>query len=339
MKPLFFKALSAFSGFLVAYALLELFLRMNPTFGYIQYSFKLLSKEATIVKDMDELYLRPSQLFGYEPIPNEGGFNSFGLRGKEYSLRKENVFRILLLGDSIGWIDWSRQFLEEKLNSTPLLNLNYKFEIWNASVPGYDVRHYYLYLKHKGLNYNPDMVIIFFCMNDFNIDTNIYYKTKDGSMAYDFSPRRAIKKYAINTFLLAKSYLYRFVILKLDRYLYREKQGVNTDKENGKFYLGLIKEICAKNKILLFTVIFPYLKPLDQYKDYELSQYESICNVAKALNVASINLYTHFSPERLYGLRHDEKDAMHPSYEGHRLIAQIIYNYLITTNIFYQQKT
>ena len=339
MKKFLFILISLLIGIGFALISLELFLRLNPKFGYIHHSLKLLTKsEAPMVTHAN---IRPSTLLDYEHIPNynPGVFshgynprlNSYGLIGEEYKLEKDKgIYRILFLGDSIAAQSWSGEFLEDELNNLKL-HLRYKFEIWNAAVAGYDVRRYYIYLKHKGLNYNPDMVLIFFCMDDFGANMNICYKIKDKITAYYFPLTEISKRYTVNPFLIRHSYLYRFVILRVNSYLLSKKkiQGIDPDEENGRYYLQMIKEICENNKIPLFVVIFPYLKPLDEYKDYQIYQYKTICKVIKDLRIKHLNLYEHLPKESLYSLRVNKGDEIHPSREGHRLIAKIIYDYML----------
>jgi hypothetical protein len=341
MKKLLFIIISLFLGIGIALIILESFLRLNPKFGY-NYSLCKFKNEKLMMLDQDNFkYIRPSALLGYEIIPNscDGlpvASNSYGLIGREYKLNKDkNTFRILLLGDSIAWQDWSRQSLEENLNRHPLLNAKYKFEIWNAGCPSYDVRRYYLYLKHKGLNYKPDMVIIFLFMNDFGLNTNVYYKNQAGAAEYYFPISEVAKRICVNPFLMKHAYLYRFIILRLDSYLLSKKNipGANLpEEENGRYYLRMIKEICENKKIPLLAVIFPYLKPLAEYEGYQASQYKVILTVIKDLKINHLNLYEYLCQEDLYNLRGRKEDEIHPNCQTHRFIGKLIYDYLLNSD-------
>lgn len=313
---------------------LELFLRINPKFGYIYNSFRLVSEETAMSRRFEALFYRPSSLLGYEHIPNQGNYNCYGLVGKDYKLKKEkNTFRILLLGDSIAEQDWSRKFLEEYLNNNSLLNTNYKFEIWNAGVGGYDVRQCSIYLKHKGLDYQPDMIIIFLFMNDFEPNINIYYKTNNGVTEYYFPVREISKIYTPNRFFMKHSYLYRFIILKFDSFLASKKKNRDIDQKelNGRYYLKIINQICQEKNIPLFILIFPYLKPLTEYDDLQLSEYSIICKVVEELKIHHLNLYNLYEQllKKNYPMRYSEEDDIHPSKEVHRLIAKEVFNYLL----------
>lgn len=99
--------------------------------------------------DGDTDIYRPSNLLGYERIPNcRPDVNSYGLIGERFSLRKlKDTFRILVLGDSIAAQNYFVQYLKEMLNNLPY---PIKFEVINAGVGGYCAWHYMRFLKYRG---------------------------------------------------------------------------------------------------------------------------------------------------------------------------------------------
>lgn len=114
----------------------------------------------------------------YELIPNaitEDGFfkiNSQGIRDTEYIIPKpKDVYRIIVLGDSVTFgTEYSNELtytklLEKKLNSN--LNPEIKFEVLNAGVCAYNVIQKFILLKHKLLDYQPDLVILQFINDDY----------------------------------------------------------------------------------------------------------------------------------------------------------------------------
>lgn len=254
---------------------------------------------------------RPSPLLGFENIPNAYGINSYGLVSREHKLtKKKNTFRILILGDSVGE-GFNNGYLENLLNNDPFLSSRYNFEIWNGSVGGYDVRRYYLYLKHRGLNYAPDMVIIYFCLNDFDINTSIFYRDEKGfTRQCSFIDSEFFRRYPPSPFFMQHSFFYRFVILHLNAHLL----SLNTAKHpenDGAFYLKSIKDICRKNKLPVFGVIIPYLKPLNEYYDYQKIQYGDIKKALTDNNLDYLDLHEYTSEIDLCSLRHENKDEIH----------------------------
>lgn len=336
MKKVFFRIITALIGALFSILILEIGLRLYPKFGYRYSSFQNQHPFLEVLNMSDQRYLyRPSSLFGYEHIPNNKPYtNRYGLLGKEYKLKKDDdVYRILILGDSIAEQRWSADFLEEDLNRDKYLSGMHRFEIWNAGVSSYDVRRHALFLKYRGATYNPDMVIIFLFMNDFNSDNNIYYKTKNGIACYNFHLEELHKKsFRVNPFLMQYSCAYRYAILKLSTCLLQKEKsnGVNKSENDGRYYLGEIKNICKKRKISLYVVVFPYLKNFDEYQPYQKEQYFSIMKVLKEINLDYIDLYSMYDKliRQNFNIREKEEDEIHPSKEAHRLIAVEIYQYL-----------
>ncbi len=91
--------------------------------------------------------------------------NSNGVRlNKEIPYEKGNKKRVLLLGDSFAYgfgVNDSDTFavrLQE--------NLGENYEVISLSASGYGTGQELLQLKHEGLKYNPDIVILFFFQND-----------------------------------------------------------------------------------------------------------------------------------------------------------------------------
>lgn len=96
--------------------------------------------------------------------------NSRGIRNEEFETDKpENTTRVLIIGDSyaFGWgVNRSDRFsnlLEKKLNEES----ENTYQVINSGVPGYGMEDYFLYLKHRGLKYNPDIVVVNFGPNDW----------------------------------------------------------------------------------------------------------------------------------------------------------------------------
>ncbi len=93
-------------------------------------------------------------------------FNSQGLRDVEHTLEKsDGVFRIVVLGDSYAealQVRFEESFprvLEQFLNEA---NLSKRFEVINLGNSGFGTDQEYLSLKHYGIQYNPDLVILAF---------------------------------------------------------------------------------------------------------------------------------------------------------------------------------
>lgn len=106
-------------------------------------------------------------------------FNSDCFRGsREYSIEKpENVYRIVLLGDSFVFGDGLNESqtlaaqLEQKLNSK---GTEKTFEVLNLAVGAYNTHLEVSRFERLGLKYKPDIVIIGYHPNDY-VDARLDY--------------------------------------------------------------------------------------------------------------------------------------------------------------------
>jgi len=118
---------------------------------------------------------------GYEPVPDAVGeafrgyvkINSAGFRDDEYSLDKpEGTYRIVALGDSITFgmkfpiEDRFTERLEEHLRAD-----GRAAEVLNLGVAGYDTLQEVLFLEKTGVRFDPDLVVVAFCINDVGVHT------------------------------------------------------------------------------------------------------------------------------------------------------------------------
>ncbi len=104
---------------------------------------------------------------GYRQNPNYGDMNSDGLRSPAIG-PKADQFRVLLLGDSVAvygdsLADTFPGHMRTALGNSPGFD---KVEIINAGVKGYTNYQELLYLKKYGLKFQPDLVLVEFCLND-----------------------------------------------------------------------------------------------------------------------------------------------------------------------------
>jgi lysophospholipase L1-like esterase len=97
--------------------------------------------------------------------------NSLGFRGPEVSSKGKNEYRILAIGDShvygqgVADNELMTTVLEKKLNQsgTPC-----SYTVINMGVRAYSTNNELALLRKTGLSLDPDHVIVFFFINDFN---------------------------------------------------------------------------------------------------------------------------------------------------------------------------
>lgn len=183
-----------------------LLLSLSFAFVLAEMLIRYTSPQITL-KQAKQLSLRlfaESKILPYELIPNSKTrhightfefdyqitTNSLGLRGNEINKNKEpGVYRILMLGDSttFGWgVKDDESFpaltetsLKEKLQAK---DNRRKIEVINTGfADGFSPDTYYLYLKNKGLDLNPDLVVVnLFVRNDvFDLYETVWEETDD----------------------------------------------------------------------------------------------------------------------------------------------------------------
>lgn len=150
--------------------------------------------------------------------------NSFGLRGRETTLKKPaGTKRIAVLGDSFTWGIGAN---DDELYTTVLEKKIPGSEVLNFGVSGYGPVHYHL-LTQKVLSFEPDVVVIGFCLGNDFIDNVLwqryrYYKPfatldDNGALKIDGYPIPNVKRFpsqyddGIIRTLHDNSYLFRFL--------------------------------------------------------------------------------------------------------------------------------
>ena len=123
--------------------------------------------------------------------------NSLGIRDKEYPFEKPlGVTRLVAIGDSFTW---GYGVNDQDVYTEVLENLLPKTEVINLGVTGYGIPQEFWYLKRLGVQFNPDIVLLAFFLNDFG---NPYWKEKvrtgrdekGNKIPTDFQERKKSKK-------------------------------------------------------------------------------------------------------------------------------------------------
>lgn len=307
---------------------LELFFRIT-----LPIKFKSFINHATLVWTNPDTFLndkvvRPSATLGYEWIPgSHAGWvqvNSLGMLGEERTRQKpKGVYRIICLGDStIANANYSSAYvslLEKLLNSN---NSPRKFEVWNCGVAGYGAIQYCRALKEKWINYEPDMVIIGFCLNDFDT-TPLLVKEKNNFVGY-FPYKEILPK--INPFLFRHSALYRFFINKL--FFLKKEYSDNSPFKVAGSSLKEVKSLLSGKNIRLMIVILGLAERFNNYQLQWKSNYEEIKKIINDCNIESLDIVPIFENNSPESLKETAGDEIHFNLRGNQVIADAIYAYL-----------
>lgn len=279
-----------------------------------KYSSKLKVKSTNL--DLSHVHApnKEAELYGVNVK-----INSDGLRDYEYTKGKpDGTYRIAFIGDSVtfGWgvpfNETTPKILEDMLNN----NKNKKYEVINFGIGNYNTKQELTLLKEKVLDYNPDMVILGYYINDAEpIPIATHYALKRHSYFYGF----LWNKYHL-LFGVKNNYK--------DYYnsLYSEENlAFGVFKNSMQSFIEIIKE----NNIALIIVINPELHELKDYPFLESNQI--VLRIAGKNNILVVDLLPYlkrYNPEELWVSLED----VHPNGVANKIAGEVIYNNMVKDN-------
>jgi hypothetical protein len=281
---------------------------------------------------------------GYEPLPGvhylgdsqnlvayRGSGNSLGYRDYEHSIEKpEGIFRIVVLGDSIGvglyverWEDTFPAALEDLLTKDGL-----QVEVINLSVIGYNTQQEVETLKERGLRYEPDLVVLAYCLNDRALNEGgIMGTLLDAEMESGAIPRARV-----NTRWLIRSALYRFLRYTvfppetLEASERRENLYDEITRDTTEEYFHELERMGRENGFQVLVAIFPELTNLAEYR--YAREHARVARISEECGFESIDLLQTF---RFCEAMADEEigyDRYHPTPPGYHCAADAVATFI-----------
>jgi lysophospholipase L1-like esterase len=257
--------------------------------------------------------------------------NHAGFRDYEYPEAKpEGTYRIIVLGDSTtagnGIGDFTKTYpklLEAALNRGP--HAGRRYEVLNMGVGGYHTLQEIETLRTKGLKYQPDLVLVALCINDFNL-------TSDGGVyeqllgANQLSPRNAdyriLHRNALRFSRLAFIIYHRLVSSDTT---YSQWYSANVLKGQSTVRAGLVllSELQRKHGFSAIVAILPgFRRSFDKYRSGDIHQ--KVFQAADGLpGITVIDLLENFSRIN-NNARKFSFDYLHLNQYGHRVMAEIL---------------
>jgi len=286
--------------------------------------------------------------------------NSKGLRdNKEYNYSKsKEAYRILILGDSFSFgngVNLNESYPEYLRDNFKNKNV----EIINLGVPGYGINNEYLYFIKEGIKYNPDLVIVQFCSNDWgthkiiesngieSIDTTNSLTANSKGFLIQSQDKGKLRSLHLTLLWNLRSYSFiytklRNVLSNIIDFLWKNQHGIpnyfsNNNSmqylENNKGYSMIIKKLkdSTNAKILIFLGPFQLdnLDPNIIQKEYNLNYSinpkqtkQSVEEIAKQLDILSLSIYTNSTDIYL------PVDG-HWNAKGNKLVADELYKKIV----------
>ncbi len=335
------------AGFLLAFFAMEIALRIE---NYFQ--VRRAREEANVNSPEEEYWPVYDPDLGYRLNPKFGDHNPDGLRDHPVG-PKENHFRVLFLGDSLLYYgddldDTVSAHLRSVVNKNPAFR---HIDVTNAGIKGYTNYQELLYLKKYGLNFEPDLVGIGFCLNDlfkflhsFNVENG---KIIPGS--YRFSeealnvPRSRLRRLKDKSFLIV--WLENKISLA-GRRIAKKRAGslpFETALDIGRAWQdepwkqieSQLEEFVAlqsRHHFRLFVVSFPVSSQykseyLRSNRDYVLKPQRKLKEICERLGIPLYDLY----PDMNAGLF--SQDRIHLTKPGRKIAGALIAKFLIQSQL------
>lgn len=268
--------------------------------------------------------------------------NSRGLRDYEHTLSKGNKTRILALGDSFTFgngVEQDETFLR-------VIETKLDVEVINAGVPAYGQDNQLEYYKEEGYKYNPDIVAIFYYMNDNddNIGTSdrkIVHGTMIEKKSYEHLHAWKLflysKLYQIKTLRLIKrvSPIYADAFNKnikgsyVEKKLFLKNQSIHSkDWEQTRLLFHQFREVLPETTylIIIYVPSAQQLQSTGQYFNLDLEDRDQpnkiLHEIASEINVPFIDVTSDFRNANLSDITF--KYDSHYNKYGHRAYGLLV---------------
>ena len=309
---------AAFISLLIFLVLLEVTLQIYTRF-FIYYDVEM-SRYAVEIKEKSD-----NPLIGHVHSPNSDAYlmgvdvsiNSDGFRDEEYSVERNQSYRIAVLGDSLtfGWgvekEDTFEVLLEEMLSETR------PTEMINFGHGNYNTQQQVNLFKEKGLKYNPDKVVVFYFINDAEVTpvrSSWLWISRLRSVTFLWSRVRGLLSRAApgQTFQTFYSDLYQ-----------DDQPGFIAVKES---FIEL-QGITEQHGVQLQVIMLPELHDLENYPF--TAEYAKVETFLRDNNIPVIDLTASFTGyQNPQGLWVAPDDA-HPNALAHKMIAEYSRGFLV----------
>lgn len=317
-----------------------------------------------------EAYRQADPILHHTFIPNSYGrmsnqdytidyfINSIGLRDDEIGAKKS--YRILMVGDSFteGMGVNANYTIAQQLENL-FTSKGYDVEVINGGIASYSPILEYLYLKNKGLQLKPDLVILNLDLSDTIDDMNYekLAKFKDGEVVAvpgdEVQPTSSLKgeiemfcmKYKLNTCILAGR-----ATLKLAGYYNTPTKDFISHYTNSAGpvlmnrtfdYLSKIDSLCKENGAKFILVTYPHAPHVSDNEwlqgrqkmgeqgisTYTFEFYDRVKELSEENNIGYIDTYYAFNRTKKYPLYHNLDP--HMTEKGYRVLAIGIFGKLI----------
>lgn len=228
-----------------------------------------------------------------------------------------------------------------------------KVEVLNCGVSSYSLKEYPIYLKNKGIRFNPNIVIVGLCLNDYILrfrDRTSGTKTdklnNPNKMNRQDNPKlkdnkefaRKIKRFLFHSYFL--EYIQTFISLKTGKHNILSEYSDMMKEESWRrnsIYIRELKEICKDNNAYLLFVIFPVAQQFGHLRENEMPQ-AYIEKLLSSFGVPVVNLRNDFRMHIENGeILYSSRDSVHFMSLGHKIAADATAKKILKQGFFFKK--
>ncbi len=289
--------------------------------------------------------LSDNPLIGYEPTPGfsapekdatwfaydffdyrSAETNALGFRDAEHDLSSSpGSKRVVVLGDSIA-VGLGIDSLEDIFPEVARRRLQEEGQTWefiNQAVVGYNTQQEVEAFVEKGLQYQPDVVLVAYCLNDRAGRSDGWLM---GALLHEATLTNASDPLFSDALLRASALLrfvrYRLLVpsaMAMEAHSNERRQLISEDRVSE--YLEKLANLSVIHDFEVLLVVFPFYGDPDLYGDLQTYDFEgehaAVIEEAQALGMSTLDLLPDFQAcERERG-GILARDQVHPNLAGH----------------------
>jgi lysophospholipase L1-like esterase len=263
-----------------------------------------------------------------------GKTNSLGFRDREHSpARPPGVYRIVVLGDSVtmGLQIPDREDLFPEVLERELKDAGHDVEVLNFGVSGYNTQQEVAIFLERGLEYEPDLVLVQYSLNDAGaMNGGIIQHLRDAEESSGDVSRSLANP------LLSRSALYRLVYFRLlSRHVDRKRMERDLalevlEDDTVAESLALLARTSEERGFDVLIVVFPEFR---KYTDELTAKHDRVAALAAENGFRLLDLRGVFAEcYRAHGPS-IALNYMHPSPVGHHCAGEAIAAYLDSSSL------
>lgn len=262
--------------------------------------------------------------------------NRFGFRDIEQRQKKEGK-RVIIAGDSLtfGW-DLPLEETYPYQTRETLRSQGNGLEIMAMGVTGYNTVQEYHLIRDQALKFDPDLVILQICLNDFEKAISIRPDRERQfrlTQYHEILIPYLVKKSRLSNWFMTRSYLFKFFNLKLAPligkirrdFVVRDFYSLGT--EDAVRHLEKTRDLLTAKSCRFAAVLFPFRSD-SMSRPYQ-SFYGAVRDALAKLGVPFLDLSDTLNPaggepRKLW------LDYVHPNRTGNRLVAAKLAGFIVS---------